>query len=69
MSHQDQWSKVPDVPLSLQMGSVTGAVDDLMQGYSALVESLPALATRVSKMTLNTEGMAKELEVNCKMSE
>lgn len=50
--------------LSLQMGTVTGAVDDLLHGYDQLVATLPNLAEKVSMIQGNTETMANELEVS-----
>ncbi len=50
-------------PMSVSMGLVTGAVDDLMSGYESLVTSLPDVAQRVSQMQNGTEDMAKRLEV------
>jgi hypothetical protein len=49
--------------LSLQMGAVTGAVDDLIHGYDQLVSSLPLLAQKVNGMQSETEMMANRLEV------
>ena len=50
-------------PLSLQMSSVTGAVDDLVHGYEQLVHSLPNLTSQVANVHADTEEMAKHLEV------
>ena len=49
--------------LSLQMGSVTGAVNDLIHGYEQLVHSLPAVSHNIVQMHSRTEDMAKDLEV------
>ena len=51
-------------PLALQMGSVTGAVDDLIMGYEEIVKSLPAVAEKVSQMHHGTTNLATELEVS-----
>jgi hypothetical protein len=50
-------------PLSLQMGDVTGAVDDLVHGYENLVHALPNLSNQVKNVHADTEQMAKQLEV------
>jgi hypothetical protein len=50
-------------PLSLQMGAVTGAVDDLVHGYEQLVHTLPSLSGKIAHMHSNTENMANELGV------
>lgn len=50
-------------PLALQMGAVTGAVDDLVSGYEHLVGSLPAVSQQIANMNLETETMAQELQV------
>ena len=50
-------------PLALQMGSVTGAVDDMIHGYEQLVQTMPKLSENVQAMHYRTEGMAKLLEV------
>lgn len=50
-------------PLSLQVGAITGAVDDLVHGYEHLVESLPNVSKQVMNMHYTTEELAKGLEV------
>ena len=50
-------------PLSMQMGVVTGAVDDLVHGYEQLVHSLPNLTEQIGNVHADTEQMAKQLEV------
>lgn len=50
-------------PLSMEMGAITGAVDDLVSGYESLVTALPDVAQRVSDIQNGTEDMAKRLEV------
>ncbi len=50
-------------PLALEMGLVTGAVDDLISGYESLVTALPDVAQRVNDIQNGTEDMAKRLEV------
>jgi len=50
-------------PLVLQMGAVTGAVDDLVHGYEQLVHALPNLTETISNVHADTEQMAKALEV------
>ena len=44
-------------PLALQMGSVTGAVDDLIHGYEQLVHTMPTLSNNVLQMHSKTEGI------------
>lgn len=50
-------------PLALQMGDVTGAVDDLIHGYEQLVHTLPDLTEKIIDVYADTEQMAKQLEV------
>ena len=50
-------------PLAVDVGLVTGAVDDLVSGYESLVQALPDVAHRVSQIQNGTEDMAKRLEV------
>ncbi len=50
-------------PLALQMGTVTGAVDDLVHGYEQLMHTLPELSQKVAQMHSGTENMAIDLEV------
>jgi hypothetical protein len=50
-------------PLSLQMGTVTTGVADLVHGYEQLVNKLPDLTETVLNVHANTEQMTKELEV------
>ena len=52
-------------PLSMEMGAITGAVDDLVSGYESLVTALPDVAQRVNVMQNGTEDMAHRLEVTC----
>lgn len=54
----------PSGPLTLQMGGVTHAVDDLIHGYETLVHSLPTISKTVGDMHQNTEALAKHLEVS-----
>ena len=49
-------------PLSLEMGAVTSAVDDLVSGYESLVATLPEVAQRVNDIQSGTECMAHRLE-------
>ncbi|KAJ1433366.1 hypothetical protein B484DRAFT_478373 [Ochromonadaceae sp. CCMP2298] len=49
-------------PMSLQMGGVTSAVDDLVHGYETLVTSLPTLSRTVMSVHAETEEMAKSLQ-------
>jgi hypothetical protein len=58
MAHKDDYG-----PLSLQVGSITGAVDDLVHGYEQLVHSLPNLTNQITNVHADTEQMAKQLEV------
>lgn len=51
-------------PLSIEMGAITGAVDDLVSGYESLVTALPDVAQRVNDMQNGTEDMAHRLEVS-----
>jgi len=51
-------------PLALQMGDVTGAVDDLVHGYEQLVHTLPDLTEKIIDVYADTEQMAKQLEVS-----
>lgn len=51
------------LPLSLQMGTVTAAVDDLVHGYEHLVHSLPNVSKNLMQMHGHTEDMARNLEV------
>ena len=53
-------------PLALQMGTVTGAVDDLVHGYEQLVGALPSLSEQVQHMHHGTATLAKDLEVSPK---
>lgn len=55
--------EVPVGPLALQMGTITGAVDDLVHGYEHLVHSLPNLTSQICNVHADTEQMAKQLEV------
>lgn len=50
-------------PMAIEMGMVTGAVDDLVSGYECLVTALPDVAQRVNDMQNGTEDMAHRLEV------
>jgi len=50
-------------PLSLQVGSVTSAVEDLITGYEHIVEALPNLTEKVAVVHNGTKAMAEELEV------
>lgn len=50
-------------PLALQMGSITGAVDDLVHGYEQLVHTIPNITTQICNVHADTEQMAKQLEV------
>lgn len=57
-------SRIDDYgPLSLQMGSVSTGVADLVHGYEQLVTRLPDLTETVLNVHANTEQMTKELEV------
>ena len=47
----------------MELGAITGAVDDLVSGYESLVTALPDVSQRVSDMQHGTEDMAKRLEV------
>jgi hypothetical protein len=58
MAHKEDYG-----PLSLQVGSITGAVDDLVHGYEQLVHSLPNLTNQITNVHADTEQMAKQLEV------
>lgn len=53
-------------PLALQMGNITGVVDDLVHGYEQLVHSLPNLTNQICNVHSDTEQMAKQLEVSYK---
>ena len=46
----------------LSFHNVSGAVDDLVNGYESLVQSIPSLAQKVASMSQGTENMAKHLE-------
>jgi hypothetical protein len=49
--------------LSLQAGSVTSAVDELISGYESIVDALPSVAYKVSEMHSGTKALAEDLEV------
>lgn len=62
MAHNDR-DRNRTGPLSLQVGQVTSAVDDLITGYEHIVDSLPQVASKVSEMHHGTTALAEELEV------
>ncbi len=55
--------KVEISPLSLQTGSMTYAVQDMMTGYEKIIEMLPNLADNYGKMIHDVDLMHKVSEV------
>jgi hypothetical protein len=52
-----------DRPLTLQVGQVTSAVDDLVDGYERLLQKIPELAVQLSDIQSGTLNMANDLQV------
>lgn len=63
MPSEEKLSKDQYGPMSLQMGTITHAVGDMIMTYEQLIDTLPRVAENVAKMQDGVELMYKQTEV------
>ena len=57
------YRNMPD-PVTLQLGAVSYAVDDLMHGYDTLISKLPKVNDKLATIQYGTQKLASDLEVD-----